>query len=231
MTGPKILYAEDDPTLRFITKENLERKGYQVVDCKDGKSGLECFKEKQPDICILDVMMPEIDGFTLARKIRENNQDVPILFVTAKSMKEDRIEGLMLGADDYIVKPFSVEELILKIEIFLRRSKKISSPSSSGILELGKLKIDVDNLILKGQDGDVILTQREADLLAYFSRNRNRLLSRETILESLWGENDYFMGRSLDVFISKLRKYIKSDPGLSIENRHGIGFILKTKTN
>lgn len=227
MAGPKILYAEDDPTLRYITKENLERKGYEVLDCENGQTGLECFTERKPDICILDVMMPELDGFSLARKIRETNQDVPILFVTAKSMKEDRIEGLILGADDYIVKPFSIEELILKIEIFLRRSKKEGTTGTGRILELGKLKIDVENLLLTGPEGDIVLTQREADLIAFFIRNKNQLVSRETILESLWGENDYFMGRSLDVFISKLRKYLKMDPEVKIENRHGIGFILK----
>ena len=227
MEGPKILYAEDDPTLRYITRENLERKGYKVLDCDNGKSGLQCFREQKPDICILDVMMPELDGFSLAKKIREADQDIPILFVTAKTMKEDRIEGLLLGGDDYIVKPFSIEELILKIEIFLKRSKRTGTANISGSVNIGTLSLDLENLTLRGPGKEVVLTQREADLLAYFIRNKNQLLSRETILESLWGENDYFMGRSLDVFISKLRKYLKMDPNIRIENRHGIGFMLK----
>lgn len=228
MTKPKILYAEDDPTLRYITTENLERKGYHVLECEDGKSGLECYKNQDPDICILDVMMPGLDGFSLARKIRERDQDIPILFVTAKSMKEDRIEGLVLGADDYIVKPFSIEELILKIEIFLKRHKKTENGISGNILQIGNFSLDTFNLILKGPNGEQVITQREAELLAYFIRNKNTLVSRETILESLWGENDYFLGRSLDVFISKLRKYLKSDESIKIENRHGIGFIFKS---
>ena len=228
MIKPKILYAEDDPTLRYITVENLERKGYHVLECEDGKSGLECYLTEDPDICILDVMMPGLDGFSLARKIREINQDIPILFVTAKSMKEDRIEGLMLGADDYIVKPFSIEELILKIEVFLKRHKKTVNSISGNTLQIGKFNLDSLNLILNSPDEEYAITQREAELMAYFIRNKNKLLSRETILESLWGENDYFLGRSLDVFISKLRKYLKSDESLKIENRHGIGFILKS---
>ena len=227
MSKPRILYAEDDPTLRFITKENLERKGYLVLECEDGKQGLECFKTQSPDLCILDVMMPGVDGFTLARRIRERDQNIPILFVTAKTMKEDRIEGLILGADDYIVKPFSVEELILKIEVFLRRSGHSTDTVSGNALAIGKLKLDIENLVLISPSGDQVLTHREAELLSFFIRNKNKLLSREFILESLWGENDYFLGRSLDVFISKLRKYLKADQSLRIENRHGIGFVLK----
>ena len=227
MKKPKILYAEDDPTLRFITAENLERKGYQVLECENGRVGLECFQSEEPDLCILDVMMPEVDGFTLARTIRESDQDIPILFLTAKTMKEDRIEGLVLGADDYIIKPFSIEELILKIEIFLRRSKRSQGSISGNILVIGNFTLDLGNLILSGPLADQVITRREADLLAYFIRNKNVLVSRESILETLWGENDYFLGRSLDVFISKLRKYLKSDSSLKIENRHGVGFMLK----
>jgi len=227
MSKPRILYAEDDPTLRFITTENLERKGYKVLECEDGRSGLECYKTENPDLCILDVMMPGIDGFTLARRIRERDQNIPILFVTAKTMKEDRIEGLILGADDYIVKPFSIEELILKIEVFLRRSGRNSDLVSGNALVIGDFSLDPGNLLLKHPSGDQVLTQREADLLSFFIRNKNQLVSRETILEALWGENDYFFGRSLDVFISKLRKYIRADDKIKIENRHGIGFTLK----
>ena len=228
MKKPRILYAEDDPTLRYITSENLERKGYIVLGCEDGNKGLECYKSQDPDLCILDVMMPGLDGFTLARQIRERDQNIPILFVTAKTMKEDRIEGLVLGADDYIVKPFSIEELILKIEIFLRRSGPNQDAFSGDALVIGDFRLDIGNLILYGPAGEQVITQREADLLTFFIRNKNQLVSRESILESLWGENDYFLGRSLDVFISKLRKYLKPDKSLKIENRHGIGFILKT---
>ena len=211
MKKPRILYAEDDPTLRFITSENLERKGYHMLECENGKQGLDCFESQEPDLCILDVMMPELDGFTLARKIREKDQNIPILFVTAKTMKEDRIEGLVLGADDYIVKPFSVEELYLKIEVFLRRSGRKCIRYSGNIFSFGTFILDSRKSYIKTPSKDQVLTQREADVLVYFAKNKNQLVSRESILESLWGENDYFFGRSLDVFISKLRKYLKAD--------------------
>lgn len=227
----KILYVEDDRTLGFITVENLERKGYKMFHCENGLEAWQLFKTMAFDICILDVMLPDLDGFALAKKIREVNQDIPILFVTAKSLHEDKIEGLVLGGDDYIVKPFSMEELILRIEIFLKRSRIIENRETAveTIHQLGQYTLDFENLVLIHNDDqeEEKLTYREAELIKFFCRNKGKLLSREQILLTVWGENDYFSGRSLDVFISRLRKYFKKDPGISIENRHGIGFIFR----
>ncbi len=228
----KILYVEDDETLQFVTTENLERKGYNVIQASDGEAGWLAFNQHQPDLCLLDVMLPKTDGFTLARRIRKENEQVPIIFLTAKTMKEDRIEGLVLGGDDYILKPFSVEELLLRIQVFLRRSTVISDELvQQKTLLLGALKLDSHNLILSLPDGEQNLTPREADILSLFMRHPNELLSRETILEQIWGENDYFYGRSLDVFISKIRRMLKSNPDLQLQNKHGVGFRLKYSTN
>ncbi|MFA6127305.1 MAG: response regulator transcription factor [Bacteroidales bacterium] len=224
MEKPLILYVEDDETLNFITTDNLEREQFKVLAVADGVEAWEIFQKQNPDICILDVNLPGMDGFTLARRIREANQDVPIIFVTAKSLKEDKLEGLLLGGDDYLVKPFSIEELILKIKIFLRRSKTNQDPSSQTQIKIGKFTLHPAKLILSGEAGEIKLTFREAELLNYFLKNQEVLLGREQILESVWGGNDYFAGRSLDVYISRLRKYLSSDPEIRIENRHGIGF-------
>lgn len=224
MEKPLILYVEDDETLKFITTDNLEREQFRVVAATDGIEAWTIFRDQSPDICVLDVNLPKMDGFTLARRIREANQDVPIIFVTAKSLKEDKLEGLLLGGDDYLVKPFSIEELILKIRIFLRRSKAAQDVSQQTQINFGKYTLYPAKLLLSGTDGDIKLTYREAELLNYFLKNQEVLLGREQILESVWGGNDYFAGRSLDVYISRLRKYLSSDPNIKIENRHGIGF-------
>jgi DNA-binding response OmpR family regulator len=224
MDKPLILYVEDDETLKFITTDNLEREQFMVVSATDGLEAWDLFRQQQPDICVLDVNLPKMDGFTLARLIRETNKDVPIIFVTAKSLKEDKLEGLLLGGDDYLVKPFSIEELILKIKIFLRRSKTGSEQSQLTQFNFGTYTLHPAKLILSGTNGDIKLTFRESELLTYFLKNQEVLLSREQILESVWGGNDYFAGRSLDVYISRLRKYLSADPDIKIENRHGIGF-------
>ena len=222
----KILYVEDDETLNFITRDHLEMQGYEVKQCADGATALEMFKAEQFDLCVLDVMLPEMDGFALASEIRKRDNEVPIIFLTAKSMKEDRIEGLKLGADDYVTKPFSMEELLLRIDVFLRRSK-ISSNERKDIYQIGSYVFDYDNLELT-RDGDTAsLTQREADLLRYFARTPNQVLKRSDILLGVWGEDDYFLGRSLDVFVSRLRKYLREDDSIKIENIHGVGFRLK----
>lgn len=218
-----LLYVEDDATLSFVTRDNLELQGYHITHCDDGAKALKAIKETDYDLCILDVMLPEIDGYTVAREIRHINEDVPILFLTAKSLKEDRIHGLKLGADDYITKPFSIEELILKIEIFLRRSK-ISKPALPKIIQLGQYHFNHANLNLSFNGLSRQLTQKEADLLQLFAAAPNKVIKRGAILEQLWGEDDYFMGRSLDVFISRLRKYLQKDESLRIENIHGVGF-------
>lgn len=219
----KILYTEDDETLGFLTKDNLEQNNYDVTHCCNGKLGLEAFNKGNFDICILDIMMPKIDGFELATEIRKLNSDIPIIFLSAKTLKEDRIKGLRLGADDYLIKPFSIEELLLKIEIFLKRSQKNDSIDKS-IYKIGKYHFDTKNFILFNENEKIGLTQREAELLKLFLDNKNSVLKREQILTSLWGDDDYFMGRSLDVFISRLRKILVNEQGISIENLHGIGF-------
>jgi len=223
MIKSKILYTEDDETLAFLTKDNLEQNNYEVIHCSDGKSGLESFKTEDFDICILDIMMPKMDGFELAIEIRKSNIDIPIIFLSAKTLKEDRLKGLRLGADDYLVKPFSIEELLLKIEIFLKRSQKNTS-TQKPIYEVGKYQFDTQNFFLFNENEKIGLTQREADLLKLFLDNKNSVLKREQILTSLWGNDDYFTGRSLDVFISRLRKILVNEKGISIENLHGIGF-------
>ncbi len=222
----RILYVEDDETLSFVTRDNLELQGYKITHSVDGKSGLDLFLSQEFDLCILDVMLPEMDGFTLAQEIRKHNVEIPILFLTAKSLKEDKLHGLKLGGDDYLTKPFSIEELILKIEIFLRRSK-INTPSQAPtIYQLGCYQFDYKNLELTCDNFQKTLTQREADLLKFFIERKNQVLKRSLILESIWGEDDYFLGRSLDVFISRLRKYLKEDKNLKVENIHGVGFRL-----
>lgn len=223
MSNFKILYAEDDETLAFLTKDNLEQNNYEVIHCSDGKSAFETFQNNDFDICIFDIMMPKMDGFELAEAVRKIDLDVPIIFLSAKTLKEDRIKGLRLGADDYLVKPFSIEELLLKIEIFLKRSQK-NIPAAKTIYEVGKYQFDTKNFILYNDEEKVGLTQREAELLKLFLDHKNSVLKREQILTSLWGTDDYFMGRSLDVFISRLRKILADEKGISIENLHGIGF-------
>lgn len=223
MSSYKILYAEDDETLAFLTKDNLEQNGYEVVHCVDGNLCMEAFRKENFDICILDIMLPKKDGFEIAADIRNINNDVPIIFLSAKTLKEDRIKGLKLGADDYLVKPFSIEELALKIEIFLKRSQK-NAIADKVSYSVGKYKFDTQNYVLIFEDQKINLTQRESELLKLFLDNKNSVLKREQILTSLWGDDDYFMGRSLDVFISRLRKILVTETHISIENLHGIGF-------
>lgn len=226
-TKAKILYVEDDATLAFVTKDNLEINGYHVLHAENGKQALEMFQTEAFDLCILDVMMPEMDGFELAEHIRKENTQIPLLFLTAKSLKEDRIRGLQMGADDYITKPFSIEELVLKIEVFLRR-KFISNPDAD-VLKIGMYAFDHTNLKLSRDSEDKSLTQKEGDLLKMLILNKNQILKRSQILKELWGTDDYFLGRSMDVFISRLRKYLRADASLKIENVHGVGFRLSDK--
>lgn len=222
----KILYAEDDETIAFLTKDALEAK-YSVTHCKNGQEALQCFSENKFDLCIFDIMMPKMDGFSLAENIRKVNSDIPIIFLSAKTQKEDRIKGLKLGADDYLVKPFSIEELELKIQIFIKRSNT-HSISKNNIYSLGNLIFDSKNYTINDQNKITVLTQREAELLQLFIDNKDVVLKREEILTKLWGSDDYFLGRSLDVFISRLRKILSSQDNFTIENLHGIGFRLKT---
>jgi DNA-binding response OmpR family regulator len=226
-TKPQILYVEDDVNLGFVTKDNLDLKGYSTAYYKDGKAGLDAFKKGKYDLCILDVMLPEMDGFTLAREIRKINSDTPIIFLTAKAMKEDKITGFQTGADDYITKPFSIEELILRIEVFLKRSKKAGiQQDEPSIFEIGKYQFNFLTLTLSDREEKYTLTMKEAELLKFFCMNQDKIIKREDILRAIWGDDDYFMGRSLDVFISRLRKLLHKDAHVHIENTHGIGFKL-----
>lgn len=226
----KILLVEDDPSLGFVIKDNLEVKGYEVHLCRDGEAGEQAFGTGHYHLCIFDVMLPRQDGFTLARHVRARDQEVPILFLTAKAMMEDKLEGFHTGADDYITKPFSLDELFCRIEVFLRRSQPPENASATQYptsLALGEYIFDYQNLTLRRHEQEKCLTQKEADVLRLLYVNRERVLKREEILRAVWGDDDYFMGRSLDVFISKLRKYLRDDPAVQIVNYHGVGFRLE----
>ena len=228
MKPKKILLVEDDPSLGFVIKDNLSVKGYDVVLCGDGAEGERVFNSQAFDLCIFDVMLPRKDGFSLARSVRERNKEIPILFLTAKAMVEDKLTGFQTGADDYITKPFSLEELLYRIEVFLKRSK--GQPlSDDKIFRVGQFEFDPYNLVLKNRESQKTLTQKEAEVLKLLYNNRDRVLKREEILTQVWGDDDYFMGRSMDVFISKLRKYLKDDPQIQIVNYHGVGFRLEVR--
>lgn len=226
MEKSKILYAEDDQTIAFLVEDSLE--SYYDISCySDGESALEAFNSQNFDICLLDIMMPGMNGFEVAQNIRSKNSEIPIIFISAKALKEDRIKGLKIGADDYLVKPFSIEELMLKIEVFLKRTKK--SDTSPLQYKVGKYDFDPKNYTLKGAESNITLTQRESDLLLYFIRHKNLVVKRQDILKAIWGDDDYFMGRSLDVFISRLRKLLAEEQNILIENLHGIGFRFSEK--
>jgi len=231
MAKANIFYVEDDESLSFVTRDNLELEGFQVRCFADGASALSEYEKEAFDLCILDVMLPELDGFTLAQKIREQDADIPILFLTAKSLQEDKLEGLRLGGDDYLTKPFDMEELLLKIDIFLRRRKTVKPADLTPQLTIGTFRFDYPNLSLEHPAGKRKLTRREADLLFFLAQNADRVLERSAILQRVWGSDDYFLGRSLDVFISRLRKYLKADPGVQIETLHGVGFRLLTEAS
>ncbi len=223
----KILYVEDDTNLGFVTKDNLELNDYQIVHCTDGKQGWDSFQQSHFDLCIFDVMLPEMDGFTLAQRVRQTDSHIPVLFLTARSMQEDRLFGLRLGADDYLTKPFSIDELILKIEVFLRRStSKASIAVLPNALKIGNYFFDFQKLSLTNQSQRHSLTYREAEVLKYMAERPNQVIRREDLLKAVWGDDDYFMGRSLDVFISRLRKFLADDNTVRIENIHRIGFRL-----
>ncbi|MFW6370376.1 MAG: response regulator transcription factor [Bacteroidota bacterium] len=222
----KLLLVEDDDALRFIVKDNLEQNGYHVDTAENGQEAIDQFDKNQYQLIILDVMLPKIDGFKVAEHIRKKNEQVPVIFLTARSMTEDKITGLSIGGDDYIPKPFSMEELLLKIKIFLKRSNVYPTDKTnhSHPKKIGKFLFYPDELTLTIGDESRKLTIKEMELIKFFSENINRVLNRNEILERVWGSNDYFLGRSLDVFISRLRKYFKADPNIKIVNLHGIGF-------
>jgi DNA-binding response OmpR family regulator len=225
MKNAKILYVEDDLNLSFVTRDNLERAGYTVEYCEDGISAYEKIKSEDYDLYVLDVMLPRIDGYTLARKVRERNESAPIIFLSAKSTKDDKIYGLQLGADDYITKPFSIEELILKIEVFLKRKTIDSSRTQKEIVfTFSKFSFSYSRLMLTYPGGQEPLTHREAELLAYLCKHQNSICKRDDILQEVWGNDHFFASRSLDVFISRLRKMLRPDPCVKIENIHNLGY-------
>ena len=227
MKKARILYVEDDITLSFLTRDNLERAGYSIDSCDDGIAAYEKINQGNYDLYILDVMLPKIDGYTLARKIREKNEAVPILFLSAKSTLDDKLYGLQLGADDYITKPFSIEELILKIEVFLKRSHIDSSRSQQEmVFRIGSFTFSQSGQQLTNELVSYPLTHREAELLAFFCNNPGKILKRDDILNQVWGNDHFFSSRSLDVFISRLRKLLQLDPAVKIENIHNIGYRL-----
>jgi DNA-binding response OmpR family regulator len=224
MKSAKILLAEDDENLRFVIQDNLELRGYSVFSAADGIKAFGEFETNSPDICILDVMMPKMDGFQLAQKIRLKDNNVPIIFLTAKGLKEDRLHGFRLGGDDYLTKPFSIEELVFRVEVFLKRTF-----SSGGIPKELNFKTSIleflpSQLKLIVNKEAISLTYKEAELLEMFFTNQGQVLKREDILIKIWGTDDYYKGRSLDVFISKIRKFLQADPSIEIQTVHGIGF-------
>jgi DNA-binding response OmpR family regulator len=225
-----ILLVEDDKNLGFVITDFLGISGYKVQHAEDGVAGLETFRNGKFDLCILDIMMPFKDGFTLAEEIRQIDKNVPIIFLTAKTMKEDKIRGFKLGADDYITKPFSTEELSLRIEAIIRRTRQSLIATDQGIIfQIGKYTFNYSNQVLIGFGQERRLTKKEAEVLRLLCINKNKILRREIALKMIWGEDDYFMGRSMDVYITKLRKFLENDPSVNITNIHRTGFMLETK--
>jgi len=224
-----ILLAEDDLDYAFILKQYLEISGFAVTWAKDGAEALDMFIDIEPDICVFDVMMPYIDGFTLAEKIIKLNPQMPVIFLTAKGMKEDKIRGLKLGADDYVVKPFEVDELVLRIKNILKRTHNSVALPDVKTVHIGDYIFDNENFALIHQNVTHRITEKEARLIHFLFINKNRLVKRDDILREVWGNDDFFSGRSMDVFISRLRKYFKEDPAISISGVRGIGleFIIK----
>lgn len=222
-----ILLVEDDYNLGFVIQDQLKSQGYQVYFASDGVEGLKKFNEEKIHMCVFDVMMPKKDGFTLAKDVRKVNSEVPILFLTAKNQTEDKVEGFKSGGDDYLTKPFSTEEFLLRIKAILRRVNLLETEEIKSIFELGKITFDAENYVLQYENAEEKkLTKKEAKILLLLVQNTNKVLPRDVVLNGVWGQDDYFVGRSLDVFITKLRKYLKEEPAVSIENIHGVGFKL-----
>ena len=224
-----ILLAEDDLNLGFVIADQLRLEGYRVSLATDGSDALKRFSEQVYHLCIFDVMMPKKDGFTLAKDIRKVNQEIPILFLTAKAMTDDKIEGFKAGGDDYLTKPFAAEELSLRVKSLLKRVNINTEVVEDKIIRIGHFSLDTENLKLVLNETETGLTKKEVQILKLRSKFKNQVLPREVILNTVWGQDDYFVGRSLDVFITKLRKYLKSDPNISIVNVHGVGFKMEIK--
>lgn len=224
----KILLVEDDTNLGFVISDQLRSEGYSVTLCSDGAEGFKHFNQDTYHMCIFDVMMPKKDGFSLAKDIRKINSEIPILFLSAKSMIEDKVEGFKSGGDDYLTKPFGVEELQLRVKALLKRVNiQVETSTEELICKLGSYTFDTENYILKSNTFLKSLTKKEAQILKILIKFKNQVVPRETVLNAVWGQDDYFVGRSLDVFITKLRKYFNEDDSIQILNIHGVGFKLE----
>lgn len=223
-----ILLAEDDDNLGTLLHTFLKNKGFETVLARNGKVAYELFSQQRFDFCILDVMMPEMDGFTLAKEIRETDKKIPILFLTAKSMKEDKLQGFALGADDYLTKPFAMEELLARINAILRRTET-SGAKQEEEFHIGTIRYNPELRVLFLKDEEKKLTTKENQLLHLLVKNENEILDRNATLRAIWGDDNYFNGRSMDVYIAKLRKLLKEDPSIEIMNVHGKGFKLLLK--
>ena len=219
----QVLLAEDDEDLRNVLGQYLQVFDFEVKSAKDGAEALECFEKNTFDICVLDVMMPKMDGFTLAEKLIEKNPEVPFIFLTARTLKEDKVRGLKLGADDYIEKPFEADELVLRLNNILKRSSRSSALSEVTIENLASYQLDAVRLELVREGKVQRLTKREAELILFLFNHKNTVVKREQILDAVWKSSDFFSGRSMDVFVSRLRKYFKDDPTISIESTRGVG--------
>jgi DNA-binding response OmpR family regulator len=223
---PNILLVEDDTNLGFLLRVFLETNGFDVKLYRDGVSAFNGFTSLNFDFCILDVMMPLMDGFTLAEKIRAQNKTVPIVFLTARSLKEDKLKGFQIGIDDYITKPFDEEELLYRIQSILKRTNAGQSSKNKQVYILASIKFDVLNQELKIGDKSQRLTSKESKILSLLAKSKNNIVSRDDIMTEVWGETDYFIGRSLDVFISKIRKHLQVEPKIKIETIPTVGVIL-----
>lgn len=223
MKKTKLLLAEDEPSLAQIIKETLETRNFEVYHALNGEEAFKLYKNKQPEVLVLDVMMPKKDGFTLAKEIRKTNKHIPIIFLTAKSQTQDVLEGFKHGGNDYLKKPFSIEELIVRVNSLLNRTLLKKSKEN---IAIGKFNFNVTKQKLLFENNTKLLTHREAELLFYLAEKRNEILDRSFILNKLWGNDDFFNARSMDVFISKLRKKLKKDPAIQIINIRGVGYKL-----
>ncbi len=224
----QIMLVEDDESLGFLIKDSLDACGWRVHLYPDGEKGLTAFHNTDFDLCILDVMLPERDGFDLAGEIRRYNQTVPIVFLTAKNQTEDRIRGFQIGADDYVCKPFSIHEFKYRIEAILKRSStQVLPDKGTALLKVSESTLDVNNLVLNSNGLVTRLTYKESKLLQMFFRHCDKLIERDVFLKSIWEEDGFFVARSMDVFVSKVRKYLSNDKAIRIENIRGIGYILK----
>lgn len=219
----KILLAEDEPALGMIIKESLETRDFEVFLCEDGEKALQVYKTKKPELLVLDVMMPKLDGFALAQEIRSYDKQIPIIFLTAKSQTKDVVQGFVHGGNDYLKKPFSMEELIVRIKALLGR---IQHKRSKEVISIGRFHFNYIKQLLQIENEEIHLTHREAELLYHLTEKRNEILDRSIILKRLWGDDDFFNARSMDVFITKLRKKLKKDENIQIINVRGYGYKL-----